>query len=99
MVIMRRRRMMVMGVMGVGVAMMMMMMMMMMLLLLMMMLMLMMTMMIMIMMIMIFSRRADYSKDGAAAFEGCYTLQKREGEKRPPSFTDRILMHSLPDLK
>ena len=45
--------------------------------------------------------RADYGKEGAAAFDGCYTLRKKsEGAKglRPPSYTDRVLVHSLPDL-
>ena len=52
--------------------------------------------------------KADYgaggkTKTGAGggAFEGCYTLHKKsEGAKgqRPPSYTDRVLLHSLPDL-
>ncbi len=45
--------------------------------------------------------RADYTKEGAEAFEGCYTLIKAsEGAKglRPPSYTDRVLVCSLPDL-
>lgn len=49
--------------------------------------------------------RADYSKQGAEIFGGCYTLRKesegtgmKEGGARPPSYTDRILCHSLPDL-
>ena len=44
--------------------------------------------------------RADYSREGVEAFDGCYTLRKEGGGRslRPPSYTDRVLVHSLPDL-